>query len=299
MYQGIYNGSRKHQADLQSVIERAVNRGVCHMIITGGSLDESKKALELAQKSPHLFSTVGCHPTRALEFEENELEYLEQLIQLALGNKDKVVAVGEFGLDYDRLHFCPKNVQKKYFELQMKLAERANLPLFLHSRAAGDDLSEILKRHRDTFNKGVVHSFTGTWDEAEHLLNMGLYIGINGCSLKTPQNLDVVAKLPLERIMLETGEEHFIIYSASHDESCSLLSDWLFCLLKTPSFKYFSFLLNSITITFTYILFCILISILISMFILFVLVSFLPLQMLLGAKLKQHMLDTNLSEGQV
>lgn len=205
MYQGIYNGSKKHEPDLKLVIERAVKRGVSHMVVTGGSLDESKRAIDLAKDNCHLYTTVGCHPTRVLELEENAIEYLEKLTQLALANRGKVVAVGEFGLDYDRLHFAPKDAQNKYFELQMELVESTKLPLFLHCRAAADDFAAILKRHRDKFNKGVVHSFTGTWDEAEHFLSMGLHIGINGCSLKTQENLEVVKKLPLDKIMLETG----------------------------------------------------------------------------------------------
>lgn len=210
MFQGTYNGSKKHESDIKQVIDRATKNGVSHMIVTGTSLSDSKKAVDLVRDYPNLYATVGCHPTQCLEFESDASKYLSDLIHLTLDNREKVVAVGEFGLDYDRLHFAPKDVQNKYFELQMQLAEETKLPLFLHCRASADDLTQILKRHRDKFSKGVVHSFTGTWEEADNFLQMGLFIGINGCSLKTEDNLNVVKKLPIDRIMLETGMYHFV-----------------------------------------------------------------------------------------
>lgn len=205
MYSGIYNGSKKHESDLTNVLKRAWAGGLDKIIVTGGDLKGSIEAVRISQSDDHLYCTVGCHPTRCSEFDENNpSSYLQSLEDVVSKNKDKVVAIGECGLDYDRIQFCPKETQKKYFELQLKLVEKSKLPLFLHCRNAHADLIEILTRHKDSLYGGVVHSFDGTLEEAKEVLNLGYYIGINGCSLKTAENLEVVKQLPKDRLLLET-----------------------------------------------------------------------------------------------
>lgn len=206
MYQGIYHGSQKHLPDLDKVLERSWNNNISKIIITAGNIEESKKALEIARTDERLFSTVGCHPTRCNEFEEsgNPEAYLKSLSDLAADNKDKVVAIGEMGLDYDRLQFCSKDIQKKYFEMQLSLCSTLKLPMFLHCRNASEDFVRILRKHKDTLTAGVVHSFDGNPEEANSILQMGLYIGINGCSLKTEENLFAVTTIPSDKLMIET-----------------------------------------------------------------------------------------------
>lgn len=121
------------------------------------------------------------------------------------------MAVGEFGLDYDRLHYCNKAVQLHSFARQLDVAASLSpqLPLFLHCRAAHADFVSLLKAAfgdgLQRLEKGaVVHSFTGTAEEMVELMDLGLYIGINGCSLKTRENCAVVNEVRLDRIMLET-----------------------------------------------------------------------------------------------
>lgn len=180
MYQGVYNGSKKHEPDLIPVLKRSWEAGLEKLIITGGSVEESKKAIELANSDDRLFATVGCHPTRCSEFElppNTPDEYLTHLDNLVKENRSKVVALGECGLDYDRLQFCPKDSQKKYFELQLTLNQSLQLPLFLHCRNAASDLYQILSKY--TF-KGVIHSFDGSIEEATKFIDLGYYIGLNG-----------------------------------------------------------------------------------------------------------------------
>lgn len=99
---------------------------------------------------------------------------------------------------------CPKEPQLKYFASQLRLSTSLHLPLFLHSRAASADFFSLLSPHLPFLPGGLVHSFTGTLEEMQELVAAGLYIGINGCSLKTDENLAVVKEVPLDRLMLET-----------------------------------------------------------------------------------------------
>ncbi|XP_046747980.1 putative deoxyribonuclease TATDN1 [Diprion similis] len=206
MYQGIYNGSQKHEPDLHRVLDRSWSNNISKIIITAGNIEQSKKALELAKTDDRLFSTVGCHPTRCSEFEESgdPESYLKSLTDLASENKDKIVAIGEMGLDYDRLQFCPKDTQKKYFEMQLSMCSTLNLPMFLHCRNASEDFVQILRKHKSKLTNGVVHSFDGNPEDANSILQLGLSIGINGCSLKTEDNLFAVTTIPSDRLMIET-----------------------------------------------------------------------------------------------
>ena len=150
------------------------------------------------------------HPCSAKDFVDHPAgaeDLLAQLRELAItaSKSGHAVAFGEFGLDYDRLFLTSKDVQLKYFEAQLELAVELQLPLFLHSRAAAEDFERLLKPKLARLPKGgLVHSFTGSLEEMRRLVNLGLDIGVNGCSLKTEENLAVVKEIPLERMQLET-----------------------------------------------------------------------------------------------
>uniref|UniRef100_A0A1A9W9K8 Deoxyribonuclease TATDN1 n=1 Tax=Glossina brevipalpis TaxID=37001 RepID=A0A1A9W9K8_9MUSC len=198
MFYGIYNGTRKHPEDLDLVLQRAWQTGLEKIIITVGTLNEADHALQIAKR---LYVTLGTHPTRCGEFLNDAVEYYEGLQSKILSNPKKIVAIGECGLDYDRLHFCDKETQKIYFEKQLSLAKEFQLPLFLHCRNSHEDFMCILERNRSVFEAcssgGVVHSFDGSLEEAQKILNFHpqFYLGINGCSLKTTGNLKVVSQL--------------------------------------------------------------------------------------------------------
>ncbi|XP_011094244.1 putative deoxyribonuclease TATDN1 [Sesamum indicum] len=230
MFRGMYNGKQYHVADIATVLSRAWSAGVDRIIVTGGSLEESKEALAIAETDARLFCTVGVHPTRCKEFDDSgdPEKHFEALLSLAKEGveKGKVVAIGECGLDYDRLHFCPPEIQKKYFEKQFELAYATKLPMFLHMRAAAEDFCNILEQNKHRFCSGVAHSFTGSAQDRDRLLSFSdLYIGVNGCSLKTSQNLDVVKGIPLERMMIETDSPYCEIKN-SHAGVNFVKSSW-------------------------------------------------------------------------
>ncbi|GAA5944906.1 3'-5'-exodeoxyribonuclease [Sporobolomyces koalae] len=209
VFRGHYHGKQSHPDDFEAILNRARTAGVQVQLLTGDSIPGSTDVLNLASKYEGLFATVGCHPCRATEMEkfpggiEAYVEQLDEIIRTHSGPNGKVLAVGECGLDYDRLFLAPKESQLRTFPPQLALATKHDLPLFLHSRNCHEDFISILQNH-PTQLRGVVHSFTGTLEEANELISLGLYIGINGCSLKTEDNLQVVQHLPLERIMVES-----------------------------------------------------------------------------------------------
>ena len=156
------------------------------------------------------YATVGVHPCSVKQFDAfngGPPALLSELKTLITTSKASgyTVAFGEIGLDYDRLFLASKEQQLKYFEMQLELAIEVQLPLFLHMRAACDDFIRILKPRLPQLPKrGLVHSFTGRLEEAQRILDLGLDIGINGCSLKTEHSLEVLRFLPLDRLQIET-----------------------------------------------------------------------------------------------
>lgn len=194
--------------DRQEIIEEAAKVGVSKSIITGTNVNSSKIASEYASKYPGiLYSTSGVHPHDAKTCNEKTLEILEKNAK-----KECVVAIGECGLDYNR-DFSPRDVQRYWFEKQIELAEKLNMPLFLHERDAHEDLYAILERHPKIAKKAVVHCFTGTSKEAENYIDIGCYIGVTGwiCDMKRGKSLQEAVKvIPPERLMIETDAPFLI-----------------------------------------------------------------------------------------
>ncbi|KAF7546122.1 hypothetical protein G7Z17_g8645 [Cylindrodendrum hubeiense] len=246
IFRGRYYGKQRHPDDMAGVIGRALEVGCSKLIVTGSDLGNSRDALQLADEYPGtVFTTAGIHPCSSAVFstagpshdsehtapcdpdpeapvsEEHppDAEKTEKLIadlitlvsEAQTSDKKSLVAMGEFGLDYDRLHYCSKAIQLHSFAAQLKAAAslKPQLPLFLHSRAAHADFVRLLKEafgeKLEKLDKGgVVHSFTGTAEEMRELMDLGLYIGINGCSFKTVDNCAVVKEVSLDRLMIET-----------------------------------------------------------------------------------------------
>ncbi|KAJ5214396.1 hypothetical protein N7449_001565 [Penicillium cf. viridicatum] len=211
VFRGEYHGKQAHEDDLDDVVQRARDVGCSKFMVTGSDLVESKHAVHIASKYPGFcYATVGVHPCQAKLFDEypdGPSKMLEELRALAIESTQsgQAVAFGEIGLDYDRLFMSAKEPQLKYFEAQLDLAVEIQLPLFLHSRAASEDFERLLApRLAKLPKRGLVHSFTGTMDEMNRMVALGLDVGVNGCSMKTEENLDVVKAIPLDRLQIET-----------------------------------------------------------------------------------------------
>ena len=194
--------NRAFSSDLPQVLERATAADIASIIVTGTSVEVSREALELCRERGNgLFCTAGIHPHDAKEFSPGSISALEEI-----ASDPRVVAVGECGLDYNR-DYSPRDAQRRCFAEQVGLAGRAGLPLFLHERDASEDELDILRSHRDDYEHGVVHCFTGDRLALGAYLDLGLHIGITGwiCDERRGQGLrDLVPSIPIDRLLVET-----------------------------------------------------------------------------------------------
>ncbi|TKB46284.1 TatD family hydrolase [Thalassotalea mangrovi] len=198
---GVNLTNSRFDKDRDLVIARARAAGVKEMVITGTSVDESQAALRLCEHDPDLYCTAGVHPHDA---DNVSADYLQQLTRLC--SNDKVKAVGECGLDFNRNFSTPAN-QKRVFTEHLALAAELQLPLFLHQRDAFDTWQAIINEQRHALVGGVSHCFTGNLQELKQVLDMGFYVGITGwvCDPKRGQELyDIVRYIPLDRLLIET-----------------------------------------------------------------------------------------------
>jgi TatD DNase family protein len=193
-----------HLDKLDSTPEEAVNEakdaGVKRMLtisVDEPSLDFVSNAV---QQFPEVYGSVGFHPHDASAMSDSLENKIRQLAQ----DEDKLIAIGEIGLDYHYL-YCPVEVQQRVFRQQLMLAEELNLPVVMHSREAEADTLNILKEI-PVKSLGVAHSFTSSFEMARTLVEMGWYLGINGIvTFKNTEDLrEVVRWLPLEKMLLET-----------------------------------------------------------------------------------------------
>jgi len=183
--------------DFDQVIKHCLAEDIW-MINVGSNYETSKRALEIAEKYNGVFTAIGLHPIHAKDENFDKEKYKE------LGRSDKVVAIGEIGLDYFKDYGLFKEKQKEVFLQQLDLAKELNLPIILHCRMAHKDLLEVLKSQ--TLNsklRGVVHCFTGNWKQAKQYLDTGFYLGINGIIYKRDLK-EVIEKTPLDKILIET-----------------------------------------------------------------------------------------------
>lgn len=192
--------------DRPQVMARAREAGI-GMVCIGTDVQTSRLACELAQGTTDVWATVGLHPNDNLD------EVFDVSQYRSLAQRERLVAIGEIGLDYFRTtDVGAVATQRNRFEEQLQLASELSLPVVLHCRdsakqasttsRAHEDMISILRNHQ--VNKGIVHSFTGTKEHAKAYIKEGLCIGLNGIITFVPEYHDMVRSLPFERIVAET-----------------------------------------------------------------------------------------------
>ncbi|WP_312301951.1 TatD family hydrolase [Chryseobacterium sp.] len=199
---GINLTNKQFYNEHEEIINRALDNGVDHMILTGTNVRGSKESAEIAGEYPDiLFSTAGIHPHDAKSFTRESINELRKLLK-----QDQVISVGECGLDFDR-NFSPRPVQEKCYKAQLELAIEVDKPLFLHERSAFRKFNDITDEYLSKLPEAVVHCFTGTLEEAKIYLDKGFYLGFTGAisDEKRFKHLeDVIKYVPLDRMMIET-----------------------------------------------------------------------------------------------
>ncbi|MFT7129233.1 MAG: TatD DNase family protein [Gammaproteobacteria bacterium] len=196
----------RFDSDFEDVLSRAQAAGIRHIVITGTNIDESRKAIQIASKTPLLLSTTaGIHPHDAKQLNSESISHLRDLAK-----SDSVKAIGECGLDFNR-NFSTQEQQIRAFEQQIELAIDLRLPLFLHERDAFKEQWEILSYHRDQLSGAVIHCFTGDKQQAFKYLDLDFYIGITGwiCDERRGLHLqEFVGDIPLSRLMIESDSPY-------------------------------------------------------------------------------------------
>jgi len=196
-----------YDADRAAVLQRARDAGLVHLVITGASLEGAEHAAALADSDPTFLSaTAGVHPHHASELTHATRSRLAEAM-----SHPRVRAAGECGLDYFR-DYSPRSDQRQAFEWQLEMAIERGLPVFLHQRDAHADFVAVLKA-AGPLPPCVAHCFTGSVQEAEEYLAMGLHIGITGwiCDERRGRHLeDVVRRIPEDRLMIETDGPYLL-----------------------------------------------------------------------------------------
>ncbi len=199
---GVNLAHRRFARDRDAVIARALAAGVRAMIITGTSTRASRDARALAAaRRGTLWSTAGIHPHEARDATPAAIDELR-----AIARNPAVRAIGECGLDFDRM-FSPREDQERAFADQLALAAELQLPVFLHERAAHGRFIAILREHRPHLRAAVVHCFTGTADELDAYLALDLHIGITGWICDDRRGVALralIPRIPRDRLMVET-----------------------------------------------------------------------------------------------
>lgn len=186
--------------NIDEVLNNASNNNIKYYINNGSDREYNKEVLELVKQYDNMYGALGIHPESVDNYTLEDIKFIENNL-----NNEKIVAIGEIGLDY---HYTRENKdeQIKLLEMQLSLAEKYNLPVIIHSRDATEDTINTLKK----FNcRGTIHSFSGSLETAKIYIKMGYLLGVNGViTFKNCNIKDVIKEVGLDNIVLETDSPY-------------------------------------------------------------------------------------------
>jgi TatD DNase family protein len=186
-------------SDRELVLQRAIKNKVNSIIDVGTDVETSKLAIDLAKQYAIVYAAVGIHPNDADKADEPNLKDIEEL-----ASHDKVVAIGEIGLDYYRM-YVPKEIQHDVFRKQIRLAKETHLPIIVHNRDAHEDTIKILKEEKAGSLGVVLHSFSGSSEFLDAALKENFYISFTGViTFKNTDYIHLIDRIPVKQLLLET-----------------------------------------------------------------------------------------------
>lgn len=209
--------------DREQLLKSFPEKGIEYVINVGANIETSKNTIELTEKYPFIYGAIGVHPNDVEELNEEKLNWLK-----ARSNLEKVVAIGEIGLDYYYKE-PEKEIQKKWFERQVELAREVKLPVIIHSRDAAKDTADMLKALKAREIGGVIHCYSYTKEMVKEFLNMGFYIGIGGVvTFNNGRKLkEAVEYIPLDNLLLETDSPYLAPVPNRGKRNSSLLIPYI------------------------------------------------------------------------
>ena len=192
----------KYNENRDSLIREMNENGVDYIINIGADMKSSQNSIELAKKYDFIYATIGVHPHEVEKMTEEDIKDLEEMAKY-----EKVVGIGEIGLDF-YYDFSQRDKQRYWFERQLELAKKLDMPVSIHSREATMECFEIIKN--SGVRKGVIHAFSGSVEIAREYIKMGFYIGVGGVlTFKNSKKLvDVVKDISIDNILLETDSPY-------------------------------------------------------------------------------------------
>ena len=196
----VHLDDERFDGDRDILIKSLKSNGIELVINIGADMKSSIDSIELAKRYDNIYAAIGVHPHSASEMTENTLDELRDMAK-----EDKVIAIGEIGLDY-YYDNSPRDIQRKWFREQLELAKELDLPVIIHSRDATKETYDIIKEAQDGTLRGVLHCFSGSVEVAMEYIKLGFYISIGGTvTFKNSRVVREVAEaVPLDKFLVET-----------------------------------------------------------------------------------------------